>query len=183
VPSVCERCGDAVRTRGSRFCSRRCYGADRMERPHTGRYSRTYAPDHPLANSRGIVQMHRFVLFAVIGPGAHPCHWCGRMVEWRNVTRGDRWGGHLLPDHLDNNGLNNDPGNLVPSCIRCNATRGGRHGTFLPTTPSRMDGGARKRLRPARCETCGKDFMARMDGVGRFCSRACVDPRHRAASA
>lgn len=69
---------------------------------------------HPLSPSNGDLAEHRMVLYDKIGPGPHYCHWnCGKLLEW---------GGHkgIFTDHLDGNKLNNDPENLVPSCLRCN---------------------------------------------------------------
>lgn len=82
-------------------------------------YRRIHLAGHPLARSQGLVYEHRVVLFDAIGPGQHPCHWCGRTVSWTATRQGRR----LIVDHLDDDGLNNDPENLVPSCLRCNTSR------------------------------------------------------------
>lgn len=75
--------------------------------------------DHPLAIADGTVFEHRKVLYDKIGPGPHMCHWrCGRMLSWDG---GPQLG--ICVDHLDNNRLNNDPENLVPSCRRENIAR------------------------------------------------------------
>ena len=74
---------------------------------------------HPLATAQGKVLEHRVVLFEKIGDGAHPCHWCRTIVAWGEGPAGSR----LNVDHLDANKLNNDPGNLVPSCLDCNTKR------------------------------------------------------------
>lgn len=80
-----------------------------------GYRSLTQMYDHPLAAKTGDVLEHRYVLYEKIGPGRHPCHWaCGRILEW-NVD--------LHVDHLDDDKLNNDPENIVPSCISCNGRR------------------------------------------------------------
>ncbi len=79
----------------------------------TGQY------DHPLSDTRGQIAEHRKVLYDKIGPGPHMCHWrCGRMLSWDG---GPQLG--ICADHLDNNRLNNDPDNLVPSCRRENIAR------------------------------------------------------------
>lgn len=85
------------------------------------RYRSVKAPGHPLASPLGIVYEHRKVLFDKIGPGKHPCHWCGAELDW-DVAHVQP--GALQVDHLDNVGDNNDPANLVPVCRSCNTTRG-----------------------------------------------------------
>lgn len=60
---------------------------------------------------------HRTILRAVIGEAPHPCHWCNKMLSW---------GVDLFVDHVDENKLNNDPHNLVPSCHSCNVNRSRR---------------------------------------------------------
>lgn len=77
-------------------------------------------PDHPLANSEGRILQHRKILYDTIGVGPHPCHWCGRQVEWRT---GSEAVSALVVDHLDHDKLNNDPSNLVPACNACNGKR------------------------------------------------------------
>lgn len=77
---------------------------------------------HALARG-GRLQEHRKVLYDLIGPGPHPCHWrdvysCGKdALEW-----GGRGG--IFVDHLDGDTHNNSPENLVPSCNGCNIRRG-----------------------------------------------------------
>mgnify|MGYP003589876921 CR=1 FL=1 len=71
--------------------------------------------DHPLA-SHGAIAEHRMVLYDAIGPGPHPCNWCGELVGW-----GGRDGIHA--DHLNGDALDNSPENLVPSCNSCNHRR------------------------------------------------------------
>jgi len=80
--------------------------------------------EHPLRTSGNVVLEHRAVLYSHIGPGPHPCHWidrfsCGRdQLEW-----GGLGGDSIVVDHLDDNGTNNSPENLVPSCTGCNVRR------------------------------------------------------------
>lgn len=83
-------------------------------------YVRLVREEHPLAVS-GYVYEHRAVLYDAIGPGPHPCRWCGDMVDW---LKGKCVRGSLVPDHLDGNKLNNAESNLVPACNKCNSTRG-----------------------------------------------------------
>ncbi|AEJ94999.1 HNH endonuclease [Mycobacterium phage ArcherS7] len=82
--------------------------------------------DHPLKTShRGRrVAEHRLVLWKHIGPGTHPCHWCGKPVTW---------GEDLQVDHVDWDKLNNVPDNLVPSCRPCNFDR------HNPNRPKRQE--------------------------------------------
>lgn len=73
--------------------------------------------EHPLSRG-GQLEEHRKVLYDKIGPGPHYCHWdCGKLLEWGGI-RG------ICSDHLDGDTLNNDPENLVPSCVVCNRQRG-----------------------------------------------------------
>lgn len=71
---------------------------------------------HPRADRKGTVREHVWVLYEKIGPGPHPCHWCGTLKNW-----GGKTGIHA--DHLDEVKGNNDPDNLVPSCGPCNRLR------------------------------------------------------------
>jgi hypothetical protein len=71
-----------------------------------------------MAWKNGEVLEHRRVLYDAIGPGPHECHWsgisgCGKVLEWGGT-------GGIQADHLDGDKLNNDPTNLVPSCLGCN---------------------------------------------------------------
>lgn len=83
-------------------------------------YLTVHIPGHPLATAQGKVYAHRAALFDKLGPDPQPCHWgCGRVLPWR--------GGASVAvnvDHLDANRLNNDPANLVASCLDCNTKRG-----------------------------------------------------------
>jgi hypothetical protein len=79
---------------------------------HTNRH------DHPLATAQGKLLEHRAVLFDAIGPGTHPCHWCGVILPWQG-----RASQRICTDHLDHNKLNNARDNLVVSCLDCNTKR------------------------------------------------------------
>lgn len=83
------------------------------------RYRTVAAQGHPLAGANGRAYEHRVVLYDLIGPGPHECHWCGVEINW--LPKGQP--GELQPDHLNNDGGDNRPENLVPSCRRCNTTR------------------------------------------------------------
>jgi hypothetical protein len=75
-------------------------------------------PSHPLAGAQGKVLEHRAVLYSVIGGGEHRCHWCSKRLTWRGPA-----GSRINADHLDFDKLNNEPSNLVPSCLDCNTKR------------------------------------------------------------
>lgn len=81
-------------------------------------YLLVYSPNHALADAVGNVYQHRQVLFDEIGEGPHDCHWCGQTVDWAGVN-----GKRIDVDHVDGDKSNNDLGNLVPSCHRCNSLR------------------------------------------------------------
>lgn len=122
-------CEKASRTREGRLCEMhyvRHYRRgtfDLKQRADSRRDARgyvwTYAPAHPIAGKSGVLYEHRAVLYDTRGPSTHLCHWCRREVEWSG--NGKR---KLVVDHLDGNKGNNDPANLLPSCHRCNSTRG-----------------------------------------------------------
>jgi hypothetical protein len=135
-------------------------------------------PDHPLASPSGNVRTHRVILFEHIGPGPHPCHWCGAVLHW--MPGQTTVSGALLVDHVDGNKRNNAPDNLVPTCHRCNVWR---------NPPSRNHGvpddelflvqpdGRRYRAVKVTCEWCGTEFLRQKTvntpGYGRFCSHSC----------
>ncbi len=77
------------------------------------RYKTLMRPDHPLADVRGRVAVHRMVLFDRVS-GPLPCFWCGGPLEWLK---------NLFVDHLNHDRHDNRPKNLVPACNGCNAGR------------------------------------------------------------
>lgn len=184
VEQSCEQCGtrfsarlEAVKRGFGRFCSHPCYAAHRRARPHISRYITWTSSTHPMASPSGRVMAHRAILYDKIGPGPQRCHWCGKALEWINGGRGAR---AVVPDHLDNNGLNNDPANLVPSCSSCNTNR--MTTTGITSTGLFIEsGGERRRGMSRSCERCGKSFVARADlvkqGRKRFCSAECRHDR------
>ena len=92
----------------------------------SGGYVLLRMPDHPLASDSGILAEHRAVLYEKLGPGTHPCHWCGTSVVWAR-RKSEAKGQRLFADHIDGDRQNNAPGNLVPSCCACNTTRSSEH--------------------------------------------------------
>jgi hypothetical protein len=89
--------------------------------PRANRYRTLHRPGHPLAARDGTIREHRLVLYSMLGPGAHPCHWCGRLVDWARSWPADP--DALVVDHLDGDRTNNHPSNLVTSCPACNSPR------------------------------------------------------------
>ena len=63
---------------------------------------------------------HRLVLYEKIGPGQHPCNYCGETVEWKVGQHTQR--GNLIAEHVDGDTTNNDPENLRHLCQRCHLT-------------------------------------------------------------
>lgn len=83
------------------------------------RYRHVSATSHPMSNNHGIAYEHRVVLYDHIGEGPHHCHWCETEVHWKPTD--DQTALHV--DHLDGDGANNHPANLVPACRTCNSGR------------------------------------------------------------
>lgn len=76
---------------------------------------------HPLADVSGKVYEHRAILWEKLGrPSVSQCHYCGTDVYWFSTIHAER----ASCDHVDFDRANNDPGNLVVSCIACNSRRG-----------------------------------------------------------
>lgn len=105
--------------------------ADQPVRTHTpgpwatgNGYLDVAAAGHPMAGQNGHARQHRVVLFDAIGPGAHPCHWCGMSVTWDLSHPASS--GALTVDHVDHDRTNTALSNLVPSCHPCNARRTSR---------------------------------------------------------
>ncbi len=118
VPGCLELCPRNRRT----YCEKHYYRKRRTGTTNQrisrvcndGKYSIEYMPGHPLADKQGLIRQHRRVLYDKIGEGPHECSWCGVEVTWKI----------LHTDHLDGNGFNNEPNNLVPACKDCNRQRG-----------------------------------------------------------
>jgi hypothetical protein len=186
---VCERCGAGFQAKAwhiahgrGRFCSQRCaklaYWSDK---PQGAGYRFLRVTGHPLADAKGVVREHRLLLYGRIGPGPHPCHWCGKQLDWRSVSKPNLPEGvePLTVDHLDEDKRNNDAANLVPSCHRCNIRRSSprelvRDDELFTVRPD----GTRSRALARICQTCGADFLAVVSqvaqGRGLYCSRSCA---------
>ena len=143
--------------------------------PGNMKYKSLRMKDHPLANRDGVVQEHRIILYDKIGPGTHRCHWCKVKIKWA-PGKGPRRGA-IVTDHLDNNGKNNKPKNLVPSCNSCNMWRSKKiqpEESFI-TLPS----GIRSRTEIRYCKVCVKMFHHPLWAIkknpvwGQCCSRSC----------
>lgn len=92
------------------------------------RYRMVKAIGHPIASISGLMLLHRKVLYDAIGPGPHPCYWCGVAVDWAVGASAIR---NLVADHIDHDKSNNAPENLVAACNACNGHRLG-HDDWTP---------------------------------------------------
>jgi len=190
MPNECEHCGAIFDPkwpgRPNRFCSRACYNAAGRGplKAVTKVQRQRYVPDHPIAPPSGVVAISRLVLYDKLGPGGHPCHWCGRTVTWR-AAGGLAAPNNLLADHLDWDNSNNHPDNIVASCNTCNAhrTRRGNRRLLGEEELTVMWSGTKTRAIERTCEACGKVFLippsAMRGGRGRFCSRSCARRKPR----
>lgn len=182
---VCENCGeDFAPKKGSRvgrFCSLRCYhAAGRPKRRADVAYRMTRAPDHPVAPASGTVAVCRIVLYDSIGPGAHPCHWCGCEVRW--MAGGGLARGALLVDHLNFDPADDRIENLVPACQPCNAHRRKTGGAALIKADEVFrvfPNGTRTRALRRYCVICATPFLAvpaeaKIPGRAIYCSLSCA---------
>lgn len=81
---------------------------------HSGGYTVIKVTGHPMARRTGWAFEHRVRLYDKIGPGPHPCHWCGQNLGWSDI----------VVDHLNERKSDNSDDNLVPACTFCNRSRG-----------------------------------------------------------
>lgn len=85
------------------------------------RLTNTYG--HPLSDRSGRIGMHRWVLYEHLGrPAYSACHWCGYPLPWVSCVS-PAYVHCVNVDHLDGNGRNNLPDNLVAACWWCNTNR------------------------------------------------------------
>lgn len=186
----CVLCGKEFKSRKTstgvlyrRFCSRRCasrgaweVGENARKRSNRKYYVTLMIKGHPLATERGRVCEHRVVLYEKLGPGSHPCHWCGATLTWMGMIP-TRTKGYLCTDHLDSDKHNNSPGNLVPSCLPCNTRRGFGFKKIEDTDNHFTDKhGKRIRATDEVCEICGKAYKGVLGSKlkRRFCSHSCT---------
>ena len=84
-------------------------------------YLKLYTPadiPEPVSMPCQRAYVHRVVLWRKVGPGPHPCHWCGVELAWVS-RRQDA----ITADHLNGDKHDNDPANLRVSCQSCNSSR------------------------------------------------------------
>ena len=178
VTRNCDHCGTAytrIPSQAGRFCSRRCADLSRRVPVVASDYRYVRAIGHPLAGDAPVVAEHRLFLYKKLGPGAHPCYRCGKLVRWEPGGKTGR--GVLLVDHIDRNRKNNAIENLAPCCSGCNS---------LNTSRTVQDGevhrtnrrGHRERGELRQCQSCGDEFVTHHTAKndprrGRFCSTAC----------
>ena len=187
--ATCAGCGKAysrIPAMLGRYCSPRCYqenGRRGNRQKSVKGYRMTRAKGHPIAPPSGIVPVSRLVLYDKIGPGPHPCHLCGKPVDW---TPGDPYAENaLFVDHIDWNRTNDTPGNLAPSCNICNAHRraAGNASLIQPGEHTKLINGRPTRAVERHCNVCGKPFLVIpaevAKGNGRYCSRQCMYARNR----
>jgi hypothetical protein len=141
------------------------------------KYIIKHDPGHPLANASGEVSEHDAVLYARIGPGPHPCHWCGKLVNWKQTVK-KKMHGVLCCDHLSGVSTDNRDSNLAPSCFRCNISRSHPQ-NFGPADDWVQRGSQKLRYHMRICEGCNQEFKAAnflktsKDHAGRYCTIEC----------
>jgi hypothetical protein len=177
VELTCGTCGtnfnrlkSQVKGKEAHFCNMACSRA-RYGKNLEGLYKKSSSPGHPLGSR---VSEHRIILYRLIGPGEHPCHWCRTPVSW---TPGGRTReGSLVVDHLDGDRKNNAPENLAPSCHGCNCNRSRKDLIADGDVYVTFGNGRRQRARLGSCLTCGVETRTAVSAraeCGRFCSHSC----------
>lgn len=131
-----------------------------MKRRFDGTYWVLSGPevrDHPHAKF-GWIYEHEWVLYARIGAGPHPCHWCGKSLKWHEGQRG------IQVDHVDFDVHNNESENLVVACTYCNTTRRWTKEEIRARTLKFHD-------RPYQCKYCVRPFknLSAVRGHTRWC--------------
>jgi hypothetical protein len=187
ITCECVRCGtwfsvqDLLKVR--RYCTKECQSSARRLPVTKALYRTRYLTvGHPLNSGSNKILAHRLALWEKIGPGPHPCHYCGVLVDW--ILSADTRKGALISEHVDRDPANNDQDNLVPSCQRCNILNSRRR--VLPDEPHRISTrGTRRRCVVRSCRHCSEEFLAyrsKDPTRGVYCSRSCIakdKPRRR----
>jgi hypothetical protein len=186
-PIRCRTCDGLFTPRQARtiYCSRACYW-ESLKRPKEDgvQYRMRTVKGHPIAPNSGVVAVARLNLYEKIGPGPHPCNWCGTPIDWKpnDPYAPDA----LIADHLDWHTDDDSPDNLTPSCNPCNSHRrsGGHSARIGSDDQTVVWSGAKTRAIERVCEGCGTRFLippsATKRGRGRFCSRSCARKQSRA---
>lgn len=192
VDRTCESCGREFKITLSRanipgkgrFCSRDCANTGQRHETLTSRYRYVMVQSHPLLPDGGQLPEHRVVLYAKLGPGLQACHWCEAELSWE-IQAPAR--GSIVTDHLDDDTHNNSPGNLVPSCHRCNTIRThDRRFAEKPFVISATDGTRRTAVeRICQRKSCGRTFLFELallktgPNRGKYCSLECLHKRSK----
>lgn len=126
---------------------------------HNGAYVAMTGPtarSHPARTSTGWVQLHTMAAYDKYGPGPHPCHWCGRQVDWyfRTFAK-DNPIKKIVVDHLNWVTIDCRSENLVVSCNSCNTQRS-------RDEVSPRDRSLQVNQSFGRCTGCDRDFKSRM---------------------
>lgn len=181
VESVCEWCGDTFLQYPSKadrpYCSKPCFYEGRKAKNAGKLKSRRMLRkhEHPLADKWGRVLESRWIVYELIGPGPHECHWCGVEVNWVVGKRGAAEGA-LVVDHVDGDSSNNAASNLVPSCQPCNVWRDHPH-KIEDGDLWVQNGEHRTRAVERTCRQCGDTFLHMAadtrPNAGQFCSASC----------
>ena len=130
--------------------------------------------DHPLGKASQSIPEHRMLLYQKIGPGQHPCHYCGTNITWVLLPRGKprRDAGAIITDHLNRDSKDNRPDNLVPSCVNCN-----NHNTSARIAPEELTytfpNGHTVRGISRECHYCGSMFVRPPSLGQKYCSTDC----------
>ena len=137
-------------------------------------YKSVIRKGHPLAGASGRIRLCRLVLYGKIGPGEHPCTWCGLILSWGKTQKDSPRA--LLADHLDGDPNNDSAANIVPSCNTCNCRRGLPNRIQPGETCVKVCGGWRRAVEIS-CFGCNKMFLsavtAKLVPTRKYCSPGC----------
>lgn len=125
MPCIVDGCCNEVRYKEKQLCQKHYFrqwrngtvDVVRKARPKyedKRGYQFVYDPNHPLTTKgRFYISEHRKVLYEQIGNSPMNCALCKKPLTWETCC----------VDHIDENKRNNDPSNLRPTCMTCNALR------------------------------------------------------------